>query len=419
MRSIMVVCVHLPRFELTVAAGGRSRAGRQALAGRPLAIAPTPGGPRCVGEVSGTAEARGVNAGMSLGEALARCPSLELLPADPLGVQEAWEVALRCLEGLGAAVEAPSPGLAFFDAGGLIRLHRDLSQVIVKADEAVREGTGIAPRIGIGPGRFISLAAALSVRPRRSAATGSRRAPIAGAVVIQQRGSKRRLASQPVDLLRFGSQTEPLVEPLRRLGILTLGDVASLPLDAIADRFGKRGVLAHRLASGRDTPLLPRAASETIEEEIELHEADLGPALERILLVLVDRLLADPRRRHRTLRAVMLAAKLVEEGTWREKVVFREATADRERMRLALAPRLATLPAPAEALRLGVACFGDAAGEQVGLLHGDAEARHARLREAVGQARAAAGSRAALKVVLVDPHSKVPERRVALAPFEG
>ena len=42
-----------------------------------------------------------------------------------------------------------------------------------------------------------------------------------------------------------------------------------------------------------------------------------------------------------------ITAKLVEGGTWRTRVVFREALADAGRMRLALGGHLAKLPAPA------------------------------------------------------------------------
>jgi hypothetical protein len=55
----MIVCVHLPRFELVAAAGGP-----EALTGRALTIAPSGSGPARVGEVSGTAQAQGVQAGM-------------------------------------------------------------------------------------------------------------------------------------------------------------------------------------------------------------------------------------------------------------------------------------------------------------------------------------------------------------------
>ncbi len=42
---------------------------------------------------------------MLLGEALARCPELVLLPGNPVRVQELWESSLQALESVGAAVE--------------------------------------------------------------------------------------------------------------------------------------------------------------------------------------------------------------------------------------------------------------------------------------------------------------------------
>jgi protein ImuB len=87
-------------------------------------------------------------------------------------------------------------------------------------------------------------------------------------------------------------------------------------------------------------------------------------------------------------------------------------------MRLALTPRLALLPAPAEMLRLAVERFGPPATDQRVLLDDPAAARAARLREAIRQARAAAGAEAALRVLEVDPDSRFPERRAVLAPYE-
>src|SRR5690242_1273411 len=108
----------LPRFELAVAAGGH-----ETLLQGPAALAPEPGREQFVGEVSHTAEAFGIHPGMRLGEALARCPRLALVPPDPVGVADAWERVVGALEAIGAAVESDRPGLACFDARGLRRLH--------------------------------------------------------------------------------------------------------------------------------------------------------------------------------------------------------------------------------------------------------------------------------------------------------
>src|SRR4051794_11464970 len=103
----------LPRFELAVAAGGR-----EALLRGPAALAPEPGREQLVGEVSRAAEAFGIHPGMRLGEALARCPRLALVPPDPVGVADDWERVVVALEAIGAAVEASRPGLGYFDARG-------------------------------------------------------------------------------------------------------------------------------------------------------------------------------------------------------------------------------------------------------------------------------------------------------------
>jgi protein ImuB len=390
-----IVCVLLPRFELVVAAGGR-----EMLLEGPVALAPEPGREQLVGEVSQAAEAFGVRPGLRLGEALARCPRLGLVPPDPVAVAQAWERVLVRLEGTGAQVEPGRPGLACFDARGLRRLRGGTLDGVLAATRAALDGPA---RIGVGPARFCAVvAAAAKARPRRPGF-------VAGAA---------DLAEEPVALLRHREETAELPEALERLGVATLGALAVLPRAAVADRFGRPGLLAHDLAHARDTPLRPRRPGERLEEVLELEESASGAQLGRALALLVDRLLARRERDGRTLRAVVLGAVLVEGGTWRERVVFREPLADPDRMRLVLGQRLALLPAPAERLVLAVERFGAASAAGHALFDDGSEQRRARLREAVRQARAAAGPEAALRVLAVDPDSRVPERRAVLTPFE-
>ncbi len=413
----MVVCVYLPRFELAFAAGGA-----RALVGQALALAPLPGAEQRVGEVSGAAEALGVRRGMALGEALARCPDLTLVPADPVGVEEAWEATISSLESIGAAVEPARPGLAYFETNPLRALHGGDTAVIAaaqRASQAAPEGRPAARgqlrsigerhnhmRVGAGPTRFCALAAALAVRSRRP-------------LVLDGKEALRWLAARPIELLGFRKETESLLESLVRLDVRTLGELARLGRPALADRFGEMGAFAHRLARGEDTPLQPRLLEERLQETMGVGDASSGASLERVLGVLVDRLLARSERRGRTLRSVTLSARLLSGGGWRERVVFRQPLADRERISLALTLRLMLLPAPAASLGLSVERFGPPAGEQRALLEEAHAARMARLREAVAQIRAVAGEDAAMRAVCVDPDSRVPERRVVLTPLAG
>src|SRR6185503_13324542 len=143
-----------------------------------------------------------------------------------------------------------------------------------------------------------------------------------------------------------------------------------------------------------------------------------GSQLQHGLGLLIDRLLARRERRGRAMRAVVLTARLVEGGTWRARVTFREPLADPRRMRLVLGVRLGELPSPSDVLTLRAEGFGPPAGDQRSLLAEPATIRRARLREAVRQARSVAGPDAALRIIPVDPDSRVPERRLALTPWD-
>jgi protein ImuB len=398
----MVVCVLFPRFTLVAALGDR-----QTLLAEPVALAPEPGRPQLVGEVSAAAETFGIVPGMRVGEALARCPEMRLVPPDPEGVRELWGRVLDGLEAVGAAPESDSPGLAYFDADGLRGIHGgDVEGVMA----AVRRRVGRAIRIGAAPSRFSAYAAALRARPRRR---GGHVAVPAGAV-------RTFLAPLPVGLLRVRTaELADLPQTLERLGIRTLGELAALPAPAVAERFGHPGLLALDLAQGHDTPLEPRRPPEPVLERLSLPESASGPQLERALELLVARVLARPERRGRTVRSLALSARFVEGGTWRTRVTLRQASADSGRIRTALVPRLGELPAPAESIAIEVEAFGPPAQDQGRLVEdrSPAAVRLARIAEAVGQVRQAAGADAALRILEIDPDSRLPERRAALAPF--
>jgi protein ImuB len=392
----MVVCVLYPRFELLAAVGDR-----RAILAEPVALAPEAGREQAVGEVSAAAEAFGVTPGMRVGEALARCPELRLAPPDPEGVRALWREVLDRLEAIGAAVESDRPGSAFFEADGLHGIHGGHLEGVLAA---TRRALGRGIRLGAGPSRFSAYAAARRARPRR-------------AEVVPKGGVRAWLARLPISFLRARPELGVVADTLERLGIRTLGELSSLPAPAVAERFGHPGLLALDLARGRDTPLEPRRPAEPVLERLELPEAALGQQLERALELLIARVLARPERRGRSLRSVALSARFVAGGTWRTRVTLRQASADAGRLRIVLAPKLAELPAPADSIALEVEAFGPPAHDQARLVNERDSSRRKRLNEAVRQARQAAGDEAAMRVLEVDPDSRLPERRALLAPW--
>jgi nucleotidyltransferase/DNA polymerase involved in DNA repair len=397
-----VACTLIPRFRLIAAVGPtsdglRSRAPSHLLR-RPAALAPEPGAAQLIGEVTAAAEKFGLRAGMRMGEALSRCPELVLIPPDPERAESSWEEALRRLEGIGAEVESDRAGEAFFETGGLEGLWGGIQGVLERA----RAEVGDSARLGAGPCRFCAYVAAR------------------GGALVPDGAAREFLDPVPVSLLcdRLGADAEAddLPNELERLGISTLGRLAALPRDAVADRFGRPGLRALRLARGQDEPLRPRPVREAIAVELELPEAVSGQQLERSLELLISRLLAHGERRGRTLRALRLSARLAAGGGWRRQIALRRASADRARLADALLPHLALLPAPAATLRLEAMALGPETGEQLTLASPEQQRRR-RITEAVRQTRSAAGADAVLRVLEVDPESRVPERREVLMPW--
>jgi protein ImuB len=113
----VIACLSIPGFELKAALRKAP-----ALALRPAALSPEPGGEPLLGAVTPAAEAAGVRPQMRLGEALATCPQLVLVDPDPAAAERAWEEIVRSLEDAGFGVEPAALGIAYFETRGVERL---------------------------------------------------------------------------------------------------------------------------------------------------------------------------------------------------------------------------------------------------------------------------------------------------------
>jgi len=328
---------------------------------------------------------------------------------DPVALAERTEAMARALEAIGAAVESERPGEAFFAIDGLRGIHGGGRTGVIAA---AREALGSIPgdedevRIGVAPTRTAAFAAA----HRRD---GS---------VVHPAGLAGFLAPLRVAVLGYrldaaAPEVEALILALERLGLDTLGQLSRLAADQVADRFGPLGLQARRLARGEDEPLRPRAPQEELAEQLELPEGTAGQQLDRALELLVDRLLAAPQRRGRTLLGLRLGAVLAAGGSWSVEQGLGRPSASARVLRRVLTPRLEGLPGPASALRLRALGFGPAAADQLELEVGGEEPRRRRVGAAVREVRATQGPEALLRILPVATASRVPERWALLTPF--
>ena len=390
----MIACLSIPGFELK-AALRRS----PSLALRPAALAPEPGGEPLLGPVTAAAEAAGVRPGMRLGEALATCPRLVLVDPDPAAAERAWEETISSLEDAGFAVEPAALGVAYFETRGVERLYGGLEPALRRALAAA--GTAWDARIGAAGRRFAALAAASVAKPGQL-------------LVVRDEEVGRFLAPLPLSLLPLERQR---YEELEALGVHKLGQLAGLPGGAVAERLGPDGRRAWSLArGGAAARVRGRRPPAELAEALEFPEA-IGNelTLRRALGALVETALARPERRDRFVRKVAVTARLVGGGSWRRSLTLRDPSADADRIRVALAPKLAELPEPALELRVELVELTEPAGRQLELLAAGAEDR-SRLSEGLRQVRASTGSGSVCTVVEVAPWSRIPETRALFVP---
>lgn len=324
-------------------------------------------------------------------------PGRTLLPGgapegvpDPVEAAEATETTVRALEELGAAVESERAGEAFFAVDGLRGLYGGNSAGVLAA---VRRTLGEEWEVATGRTRFAAFLTAAGC-PR----------PVPVGALRTRLGVPER-------------EAERLIEALEHLGVETLKAFARLSSDQVADRFGPLGLQALRLCNGEEEPLRPRVPHEELAEEIELPEGTAGRQLDRALELLVDRLLAMPQRKERTLLGLRLGARLAGGGSWTVEQGLGRPSASARVLSNVLVPRLEELPGPATSLRLRAVGLGPPARDQLELSVGGCEPRRRRLGAAVREVRAVQGAEALLKILPVDASSRVPERWAMLTPY--
>jgi nucleotidyltransferase/DNA polymerase involved in DNA repair len=391
----LIACIVIPGFPLRAAL-----VSRPSLRLVPAALAPEEGSEPLLGPVTAAAESAGVRPGMRLGEALALCPSLVLVDPDPATAEREWEGVLRRLEDVGVAVDPTEPGVVFFETRGVERLYRGVEPALKKALVAV--GAAWDARVGAAGRKFTALAAANVARPGQI-------------LVVSDEATRDFLAPLPLDLLPLD---EPRQQELRELGVRRLGELAGLPGGAVAERLGPDGRRAWSLARGGERRRVRgRRAPAEFVERLEFADAVGNElTLRRAFGVLLDRLMEQPTREGRFVRKAAIAARLVGGGSWRRTITLRDPTAERDRLRAALGPKLAELPAPVLELRLELVELTESSGQQLQLVRAAGAELDVRLKEGLRQVRASTGAGSVNTVVEVAPWSRIPEARALFVP---
>lgn len=209
------------------------------LAGRPVIVGADPKGGAGRGVVSTCSyEARryGVHSGMPISRAFDLCPYGVYLPVNRLLYVRVSEEVMAVLSRHAGRVEQVSIDEAYLDVSdaGSFPVAEALAAAIKRE---VREETGLTCSVGVAPGKAVAKIASDYEKPD-------------GLTVVPPDGVAGFLAPLPVGKIPgIGKKTG---EDLRKMGILTVGDLARRDVQDLIARFGRHGVLMHRLARGSD-----------------------------------------------------------------------------------------------------------------------------------------------------------------------
>lgn len=252
-----------------------------------------------------TYEARkfGVNSAMPMALALRRCPHAVVLEPHYDRYQKYSAIVMDLFRDVTPLVEVVGIDEAFLDVAGGRRLLGTPWQIGGHIRKLVFAETGLRCSVGAAATKYIAKLASSRAKPD-------------GLLVVPKADTLGFLHPQPISALwGVGVKT---AERLERLGLRTVGDVASIPLDALSRAVG--GATAnhlHELSWGRD----PRGViTETAEKSIgheRTFERDLVDRveLEKEMLRLATAVGVRLRRRGAQARTITLKLRFADFST--------------------------------------------------------------------------------------------------------
>lgn len=404
----MIACVAVPHLPLCVELQRKPE-----LRSIPAVITAGPRMNDTVLDCSPEAAACGIRPGMTVYVVLTLCREAAVVPADPLRYQQQFETMLRALEQVSPRVEPGELGYAYVDLKGLDGLYASAAGLLDALRQHSKAVCRVEPHIGLAAGKFPAKMAALQGQP-------------GGCITLAPQGTPAFLAPLSVDTLPVSFEMR---SRLWRLSLRTLGDLAALPFSAVQAQFGTEGAQAWRLARGDDTaPLVPRPQREPIIVRLAFEAPVTSLAAFTVAVrELVGRIYARPSGQALrpgsgqaiAVRQVRMGLTLEDGRSWERSYTPNDPVSAPQDLEFFLISKLETLgfPGPVSELALEVTASGGEMGRQGRLLH-DSSRLENQVRAAARQLAVRYGHSPLMRVVAVEPWSRIPERRWALLTYE-
>ncbi|WP_133682284.1 DNA polymerase IV [Paludibacterium purpuratum] len=205
--------------------------------GIPLAVGGRPDSRGVIATCNYEARQFGIHSAMSSRRALTLCPRLLIVPPDMARYREASNRIMQIYGDYTSRIEPLSLDEAYLDVTGQPHCRGSATLMAKAIRDRIRQEIGITASAGIAPNKFLAKVASDWNKPD-------------GQKVILPHEIDAFVAALPVGKVPgIGKVT---AERMKRMGILTCGDLRQWSLAELLHQFGRFGERLHRLARGED-----------------------------------------------------------------------------------------------------------------------------------------------------------------------
>lgn len=389
-----MLCVLLPHFPLRC-----EFARNPQLAGHSCVVVQDTGSRKLVVDYS--PGLTGLQTYMTLQQALSCHDNVRIVQADEEHYRRSFDQVLDLLSNISPVIEGADLGLIYIGMDGMNLLYRNDS-----AFAHVVRTTLPSPftaQIGIAESKFLAKMAAWRCPQDKGFRT------LSGDVTSYLKGLS-------CDVLPVSAAS---LKMLRQLGLHTLGQISALAPGPMQAQFGPEGLRIWNLSRGEDdTPIRPRTAQESIEESVVLSWVTTSvEALASIVESLVIRALGQKDLHGRGIASLVLWTRGQDSVRWEKTVSYKEpATGVKDAM-----PRIKYFlehypqPGPVEQIGFRITRLGYGIGRQRSIFAQVRARDH--LMEDIRQLDLRMGGHQVWAIKEIEPWSRLPERRYALAPL--
>lgn len=283
------------------------------LKGKPVIVGGDPERRGVVASASYEARPFGIHAGMPLSKARRLCPQAIFIQANFSRYREAAHKFMEILADFSPCIEPLGLDEAYLDVTGCEEPYGSLRQMALAIKDRIRRELRLTASVGIATCKVVAKIASDLCKPN--------------GLLEVARGEERHFLN-PLPVARLPGVGKKTEQVLKGMGITTIGELATLPLNIVEKHFGKFGVVIHHYANGIDDRRVEAPGeSKSISKQITFAQDTLDRHfLEANLRHLCQQVSAELRYRDKQARCVTLRLRYADFKTITRQVALKEAS---------------------------------------------------------------------------------------------